>query len=237
MKRSYLFIGIILLATTVSLGYWFYKVRVKPVNMPVQTIQQNLIENKVSVNKRGIVSDRNADDLIPMTLATPEAPKLFGTIIMKYKKIAIFEDPITKITRIYNINDSVAGFIILDIQEDRVILLWGEEEIEVYLRDAKDIYSELPPSVETSKITTRPSRPILPPGASRLGIPEGWEESEPMSEEEKLSQGFYEDETDPSSYYHNRWKRRPVHESFETPLTPPPPITPTFGDEETGTEE
>jgi hypothetical protein len=58
-----------------------------------------------------------------------------------------------------------------------------------------------------------------------------------MSEEEKASQGFYEDETDPSSYYNSRWKRRPVHEELETPLTPSPPITPTFGDEETNTEE
>ncbi len=237
MKRSYLFIGIILLTATISLGYGLYKVWVKPVNIPVQTTQQNLIENKVSVNKRGIVSDRTADDLIPTTFVTPEAPKLFGTIIMKYKKIAIFEDPITKITRIYNINDSVAGFIILDIQEDKVILLWGDEEIEVYLRDAKDIEPELSPRHRTAEFTSIPKRPFIPPGASRLGIPEGWEETEPMSEEEKASQGFYEDETDPSSYYNSRWKRRPVHEELETPLTPSPPITPTFGDEETSTEE
>lgn len=227
MKRSYLFIGIILLAATVSLGYWFYKVWVKPVNMPVQTIQQNGVENKVSVNKRGIVSDRNADDLIPMTFATPEAPKLFGTIIMKYKKIAIFEDPITKITRIYYIGDSVAGFIILDIQEDRVILLWGDEEIEVYLRDAKDIQPVPLPSVEASGMTTRPTRPILPPGTSHVGMPDL--ESQLTSEETVMPE---EDEEEADPYpAHPRWNRRPVHESFETPITPPPPITPTFGDE------
>ncbi len=235
MKRSYLFIGIILLAATVSMGYWVYKVWVKPVNMPVQTIQQNSVGNKVSVNKRGIVSDRNADDLIPMKFATPEAPKLFGTIIMKYKKIAIFEDPITKITRIYYINDSVAGFIILDIQKDKVILLWGEEEIEVYLRDSKDIQFEPLPSVEASRMTTRPARPILPPGTSHLGMP--YSESQLTSEETVMPEEYDEEEEADPYPAHPRWNRRPVHESLETPLTPPPPITPTFGDEEKSTEK
>ncbi|MEK7309138.1 MAG: hypothetical protein AAB089_08710, partial [Nitrospirota bacterium] len=86
----------------------------------------------------------------------------------------------------YNLNDSVSGFIISDIQEDRVVLLRGAEKIEVMLREVKDATSmmrppavqQLPPQrpqpVTRPRIVPTPRRPIpQAPVQPPMPMPEG----------------------------------------------------------------
>lgn len=66
-----------------------------------------------------------------------DIPQLFGTIIMDDKKLAILEDQSTKKSILYKVNDSVSGFIVSQILENKVILKKGGESIEVNLRADK----------------------------------------------------------------------------------------------------
>lgn len=66
-----------------------------------------------------------------------ERPRLFGTILLKGDKIAIIEDPHTKRTALLHINDEVAGYTVLDILEDKVVLENNGEPFMIWLRDDK----------------------------------------------------------------------------------------------------
>ena len=66
-----------------------------------------------------------------------DIPQLFGTIITNDKKLAILEDQSSKRSTLYKVNDSVAGFVVSQILENKVILLKDGESIEVTLRADK----------------------------------------------------------------------------------------------------
>lgn len=107
-------------------------------------------------------------------LSPKERPKLFGTMIMDSGTFAILEDPSTKASKIYYINDSFSGFTVSEILEDKVILKRGGESIEVKLREKKDIKMPKPPKKEPKKRTpprrTRPRRSFKrPPGGDDTG--------------------------------------------------------------------
>jgi hypothetical protein len=88
-------------------------------------------------------------------------PKLFGTIILGDKKTAILEDPATKTTKSYGLNELVGGYTVSDIQEDKVILLWGSDQTIVRLREDKGVKSSVkkrPPATAKTKQRTRPQR-------------------------------------------------------------------------------
>lgn len=231
MIRSYFFTGIILLLITLSLGYWFYNTRV---------IHHRIEANGSSVSGEA-VSDMKSDnpvapsvETVSVDVADSDLPRLFGVTITNDNKISIIEDPSTKSTGIYRIDDSVAGFIVLDIQEDKVLLLRDGKEFEIRLRDSKGIESDplTAISVETSMPFSRPPRPLLPPGKKIPFLDTNFISEETMMPEE------FEGEED-SEYVHPRFLRKPEHESFETPLTPVPPIRPTFGEDkgETDTDD
>ena len=90
-------------------------------------------------------------------------PKLFGTIIMGDEKTAILEDPATKISKIYRINESVGGFVITNIQKDKVILTRDNEITEVYLREIK--------AFRPSPVPTPPATPQPPRGRRDFPVP------------------------------------------------------------------
>lgn len=77
-------------------------------------------------------------------------PRLFGTVIIDGDRRAILEDPVTKVTRLYRINESIAGLIISRIEKDRVILKGSRgRTIQVRLRNAKGnppVHPEGPPA-------------------------------------------------------------------------------------------
>ena len=71
------------------------------------------------------------------TVQPGNTPRLFGTIILGDKKTAILEDPDTKATKIYSINDSIAGYVVSEISSNKVVLLLNDESVEDKLQDEK----------------------------------------------------------------------------------------------------
>ena len=238
MIRNHFFKGLSLLLITLSLGYWFYN---------TQATHQRIEENRSSVSGEA-VSDIKPDDSVndndltypsrtrasSADAADPDIPRLFGVTITNNDKIAIFQNPLTKSTGTYRIDDSVAGFIVVDIQQYKAILLRGNKKFEVELKNPEDFDTDplTATSVETSGTFKLPPRPIPPPGKKIQYM-----ESRPESEETTTPEDF--DAQKDSGYIHPRFWRKPEHESFEIPLTPTPPIRPTFGDNtgETDTEK
>lgn len=75
-------------------------------------------------------------------VATPppkNQPKLFGTIIFGDRKMAILEDPGTKERKTFGLNESVGGYVISAIEENKVVLSWSGEEVTVQLREDKGV--------------------------------------------------------------------------------------------------
>ncbi len=164
MLRNYFFINLILLIVVVTLGFRFYKTWAKPIDIPTHEGAQpaqkgkkgaegKAVEEKketglslnealynVIVQKDLFRSSRSApqvEDIPPQFFTNP--PKLFGTIIMGNEKSALLEDPNTRTTRLYRLNDSFAGFIVSDIQENKVVITKGDKSLEVKLREIKTI--------------------------------------------------------------------------------------------------
>ena len=75
----------------------------------------------------------------PSEITPGVKPQLFGTIITENEKGAILEDPSTKTSKFYRLKDTVAGYTIEDIQEDKVLLSKGGSSIEVRLREGKAV--------------------------------------------------------------------------------------------------
>lgn len=113
------------------------------------------------------------------TQATPpaEKPVLFGTIILGDSKSALLQDPSSKTTKMYSLNESFSGYVVSDIQEDKVVLTWDGQPFEVKLREGK---KAVPPPqrliqqtpVQSSRRRTTPvvrrrrprrTRPNVPP--------------------------------------------------------------------------
>jgi hypothetical protein len=93
-------------------------------------------------------------------------PKLFGTIIIGDRKSAIIEDPESKSRKTFGLQDVIGGYVVSDIQEDKVVLLWGTDPITIRLRDDKGIaapkrrqVTQAPKRTETREPRTRRRRP------------------------------------------------------------------------------
>jgi hypothetical protein len=98
---------------------------------------------------------------IEKVAAPKNTPRLFGTIILGDNKTAILEDSETKTTKTYRVNESVSGFVVSEILEDKVILLSGSEKVEVRLRDDKGIKSKRKPKYKSrSRRPTQKSRAV-----------------------------------------------------------------------------
>lgn len=189
MPRNYFLINLILLIVIGLIGFRFYKTWVRPLDIPTEVSQQqiqvdkkNVIDKKLT-DKKGLGLDEAAYDVIvrkdlfrpsrsaplvkdTFAISSPNgAPKLFGTVIINNERSAILEDPSTKITKLYRINDSFAGYIVSDIQKDKVILLKGDKSIEVRLRAIKNI--RLPRQKPKLTPSKKPRRNLRRPPSSR----------------------------------------------------------------------
>jgi type II secretory pathway component PulC len=181
MIRNYFLINLILLVIIGFLGFRFYKVYSFPFKVPVEPAAKRVLKETPPVKSNDTVPDASHFQIISnLDLFRPsrtpykedvkqqEAPKnpprLFGTIIFGNEKTAILEDPNTKATHIYRVKDSIGGYVISDILEDRVVLSWNGEKSEVKLRDEK---KGLPPvkqmvMPQPPPRTTQPTRPQQP---------------------------------------------------------------------------
>jgi len=149
MHRNYFSINLFLFLIIGALGLTFYE------TVPAQASLQHVESTtKAHAGRTTSPLPGSAYDIIArndLTRSATEredniaaglsknAPVLFGTIIMDNRSMAILEDPSTKVTTLYNINDSLSGFVISDIQKDKIIMKNGGTTIEVNLRDEKKI--------------------------------------------------------------------------------------------------
>ncbi len=162
MLRNYFLINLILLIIVGMLGFRFYKTWAKPVDIPTQGVKQSAQKDKKAVEGKAVEEKKEAGlnealynvivqkDLFRFSRSAPQVedippqfftnpPKLFGTIIMGNEKSALLEDPNTKTTRLYRVNDSFVGFTVSDIQENKVVLTRGDKTLEVKLREIKTV--------------------------------------------------------------------------------------------------
>ncbi len=177
MPRSYFFINLFLLIIIALLGYGFLKVLANPLNIPFEAAQQiqadkrdttarrqvNLNEsNYLTIVEKDLFRPSRTDtktDTGTLTSRPSELLKLFGTIIMNNERIAILEDPSTKKSKPYHINDSLSGFVITDIQKDKIVVLRGDEKIEVKLRDMKGFTTPSSTSATVPKPSVKSKKP------------------------------------------------------------------------------
>ncbi len=158
MLRNYFLINLILVAIIAILGLKLYDVSGQSVEIPTIVEGSKKVKKEIPSRRRDKVINPAAYEAIStLDLFKPSRsksekvekveekapprnpPKLFGTIILNDIKTAILEDPDSKSTKTYRINDSVAGYVISDILEDKVVFLRDGDPFEVKLREDKGI--------------------------------------------------------------------------------------------------
>jgi hypothetical protein len=181
MIRNYFLINLILLIIIGFLGSKFYKVYSQPFNVPTEPAVKQVQKETAPVKSEDMAPDASHFQIISnMDLFRParspykadakqqEAPKipprLFGTVILGNEKTAILEDPNTKMTRTYRINDSIGGYVISDILEDKIVLSWNGEKSEVRLREEKKGLPPVKPMImpQQPQQTPQPTQPQQP---------------------------------------------------------------------------
>lgn len=158
MLRNYFLINLALISIISVLGYNFYGVVTDKTAIPSSAIvekgtekkaQGNAYEKKLNTAAFNVISkkdlfkpSRSSSSAVEGTKneeISKDMPKLFGTIIINENKTAILEDPSSKSTKTYRINDSVAGYVITDILEEKVVFSANGEKIVVKLREDKGV--------------------------------------------------------------------------------------------------
>lgn len=158
MFRNFFLINLVIIAVIAYLGVKVYRAWVKPVEIRVSAQK----EDKPSDGKTGpsiqlpVRGSAYYQDIVSKDLFRPtrtpgakgpdrkqtftkDKPKLFGTTIMNGQKFAILEDPATKSTKIFYLNDSFSGFTVVDIEQDKVVLESNGEKLTIRLREDKGI--------------------------------------------------------------------------------------------------
>ena len=154
MIRNYFLINIILLVIIGYLWTKFYKVYSETYEIPSVTTVKKIQKktHQVGSNEKApnaarfqVISDMDLfrpsrtpyKEDVKQQEVSKTLPRLFGTIIRGNEKTAILEDPNTKLTRMYHPNESIAGYVISDIFEEKVVLSSNGEKSEVKLREEK----------------------------------------------------------------------------------------------------
>ena len=199
MLRNYFLINMLLVIMLGFLGFRLYNVVTYSMDLPAgAAVEEGQKSKDVDIKFNGNVPDKASFQIISQkdifrpsrTAYVTDAgttakngpivyPKLFATIIRGSDSIAIMEDPGTKKTRPYSINNTVAGFQILQILEDRVVLLSGDEKVDIKLRADKGISMPKPqpvvrPNVEQNTVP-RPA-PVRRAPARTVPAPNGSKE-------------------------------------------------------------
>jgi len=115
------------------------KVDIKPVDRVINESNVQLIA-KLDLFRPGrapFVAEKK--DASVEQAAPGNPPKLFGTILLNNQETAILQDPDTKKTAMYHVNDTVAGYKVSEILEEKVVLLKGAEKVEIKLREDKGV--------------------------------------------------------------------------------------------------
>jgi len=154
MLRNYFLINIVLLVMIGFLGLKFYEVNMHARDIPKEPAEGQVPGKTETVKGEDRPVDPSFFQIIPnMDLFRPSRspyreealkpavpkipPRLFGTIILGNERTAILEDPNTKLTRMYRVNEPVGVYVVSEIMEDRVVLTSDGERAEVRLREEK----------------------------------------------------------------------------------------------------
>ncbi len=204
MFRNYFLINILLFIIVAFIGFEFYKALTYPMDIPSKpgisevetdttavTGEDNSLKEtsfriitekdifRPSRTAASLLKNDSSKQIFPQNL-----PKLFGTIIINNNKTALLEDTATKVTKSYHLNDSVAGFVVSDIQKNKVILSKNNKTFEVQLRDRKGFKSSgrSPYSPRSRRVQKRkperPPSPSPPPSRRKTRPPDAIEDEE-----------------------------------------------------------
>ena len=158
MIRNYFLLNLLLILIIGMLGNKFYHVLKYSPEIPAEAGAGEIRKEEIYAEHKDKALDESAFEAIssldlfrPSRSASlsrdkvaekpplPPPPKLFGTVILNNNKTAILEQSDTKTTKVYRINDTISGYTVLEIYEDKVVLLGNDEKVEVRLRDDKGI--------------------------------------------------------------------------------------------------
>jgi len=177
MIRNYFLLNVFLFTVIILLGFKFYDAWTITLDIPDIAMQHKAQVNKPerAAGKEGefnetafnVIAQKNLfhpsrsvsikGPETPQPLSPSEKPQLFGTMIMNNTEFAIFENPSTKKTGIYYVNDKVDGFVVADIQEDKVMLLKDGESVAVRLRDDKKFKAPMPIRKPPRRVQAKPA--------------------------------------------------------------------------------
>lgn len=186
MIRNYFLLNLLLILVIGVLGNKLYHVVKYKAEIPAEAGTGEVRQEDIAVGHTDKVLDDNAFepisvmDLFRPSRTAPSAenkaaekpplpapPKLFGTVILNNNKTAILEQSDTKTTKVYRINDTISGYTVLEIHEDKVVLLGNDEKVEIRLRDDKGTQapsrSVIRPPIMPQ--TSQPGRQIEPGAA------------------------------------------------------------------------
>ncbi len=190
MIRNYFLLNLLLILVIGVLGNKFYHVVKYTAEMPAEAGTGEVPKEDIAAGHADKALDDNAYEPIsvldlfrPSRSAPsvennaaekpplPNPPKLFGTVILNDNKTAILESSDTKTTKVYRINDNISGYTVLEIHEDKVVLLGNDEKVEVRLRDDKGAQAASrsvirPPIMPQTSQPLQPGRQIESPGAA-----------------------------------------------------------------------
>ncbi len=181
MLRNYFLINIVLVIMLGFLGFKFYDVVTYSRDIPsAAAVKEGEKSKGIDIKITGKVPDKASFQIISSknlfkatrAISVPvrttqkidmaKQPKLFATIIRGSDSIAILEDPGTRKTKSYRINDLIAGFMISEILKDKVVLLSGEDKIEIKLREDKGIKAPMSKNLVRQKIEqNKRKRPVV----------------------------------------------------------------------------
>ncbi|MBI5663524.1 MAG: hypothetical protein HZC49_00325 [Nitrospirae bacterium] len=186
MIRNYFLLNLLLILVAGLLGNKLYRVVKYTAEIPAEAVTVEERKEDIAVEHADKAFDENAYEPIsemdifrPSRTAPsaeskaaekpplPPPPKLFGTVILNENKTAILEQSDTKTTKVYRINDTVSGYTVLEIHEDKVVLLGNDEKVEVRLRDDKGAQTQSRPVLRPPTVPqpAQPGRQISPGAA------------------------------------------------------------------------
>ena len=158
MFRNFLVINVVLFIIACFLGAELYGTLNRPMEVPTESLVA--AEKKAAQDnekKSQFIRPKSFDVIASANLFNPDRtskkeeakvvvtpppknqPKLFGTIIIGDRKLAILEDPGTRERKTFGLSESVGGYVITGISEDKVVLSWSGEEVTIRLREDKGV--------------------------------------------------------------------------------------------------
>lgn len=181
MLRNYFLLNLLLILIILVLGVKLYNILAYSPEIPETASVSEIQKKDVDIKGKGkVVNDSEYDIISRLDLFRPsrsaskkehkkietaplkDPPKLFGTVILNDIRTAILEDPDSKKTKVYRIDDVIAGYRISDILENKVVLSGNGNTVDVRLRDDKGIKPPRKPAV-----SSRGKRKVRGPGTAQ----------------------------------------------------------------------